>query len=385
MEKLVFLFAIASLSVAQQYVKDPKEAAILSEKRYLSNNGQFGSAYTQEDGVQFTEESDQDGNRRGAYSYIDPSGQRRTITYTAGKNGFQASGDDIPVAPPAPPAPAPVAPQAQIEQIHYCFGKLIEIFTIALGGSSLSSHLYSVSYAAVGYDVVAGVNPSEELKERVEEVWPLVPEEKIRAAILQWRSDQDGNRRGAYSYIDPSGQRRTITYTAGKNGFQASGDDIPVAPPAPPAPAPVAPQAPAAPQAPVAPAAGRQYSVQDDSAEGQYHPIYDDVEYWERQSKSRPAAAAPAPAAPQWSAPTPAPAQWNAPAPQSWSAPAAPAPRAWSEPAAPAPAAPQWRAPAPAAPEWNAPAPAAPQWRSPAPAAPQWSAPAPAVPQWLDK
>lgn len=247
----VFLLAIASLSVAQQYVKDPKEAAILSEKRYLSNNGQFGSAYTQEDGVQFTEESDQDGNRRGAYSYIDPSGQRRTITYTAGKNGFQASGDDIPVAPPAPPAPAPVAPQA-----------------------------------------------------------------------------------------------------------------------------------PAAPQAPVAPAAGRQYSVQDDSAEGQYHPIYDDVEYWERQSKSRPAAAAPAPAAPQWSAPTPAPAQWNAPAPQSWSAPAAPAPRAWSEPAAPAPAAPQWRAPAPAAPEWNAPAPAAPQWRSPAPAAPQWSAPAPAAPQW---
>uniref|UniRef100_A0A8D8PJU9 Uncharacterized protein n=1 Tax=Cacopsylla melanoneura TaxID=428564 RepID=A0A8D8PJU9_9HEMI len=174
MEKLVFILAIASLSVAQ-YVKDPKEAAILSEKRYLSNNGQFGSAYTQEDGVQFTEESDQDGNRRGAYSYIDPTGKRRTITYTAGKNGFQASGDDLPVAPEAPPAPAPVAPRAPAPQ-----------------GS--------------------------------------------------------------------------------------------------------------------APSAPRQYSVADNNEEGQYHPIYDDVDYWERQSKSRPAAPAPAPApVQQWSAPTPPP------------------------------------------------------------------------------
>uniref|UniRef100_A0A8D8XBR5 Pupal cuticle protein Edg-78E n=1 Tax=Cacopsylla melanoneura TaxID=428564 RepID=A0A8D8XBR5_9HEMI len=252
MEKLVFILAIASLSVAQ-YVKDPKEAAILSEKRYLSNNGQFGSAYTQEDGVQFTEESDQDGNRRGAYSYIDPTGKRRTITYTAGKNGFQASGDDLPVAPEAPPAPAPVAPRAPAPQ-----------------GS--------------------------------------------------------------------------------------------------------------------APSAPRQYSVADNNEEGQYHPIYDDVDYWERQSKSRPAAPAPAPApVQQWSAPTPAPAQWNAPAQQSWSAPAAPAPRAWSEQAAPA--APQWRAPAPAEPQWSAPAPAAPQWSAPAApvqAAPsgraQWSAPAAPAP-----
>jgi hypothetical protein len=32
----------------------------------------------------------------------------------------------------------------------------------------------------------------EELKERVEEVWPLVPEKKIRAAILQWRARVQG-------------------------------------------------------------------------------------------------------------------------------------------------------------------------------------------------
>lgn len=43
------------------------------------------------------------------------SGQRRTVTYTAGKDGFQAFGDHLPVPPPAPPAPAPAAPQPQYQ------------------------------------------------------------------------------------------------------------------------------------------------------------------------------------------------------------------------------------------------------------------------------
>lgn len=46
------------------------------------------------------------------------SGQRRTVTYTAGKDGFQAFGDHLPVPPPAPAPAAPVAPQAQY-QPHY--------------------------------------------------------------------------------------------------------------------------------------------------------------------------------------------------------------------------------------------------------------------------
>lgn len=93
-----------------QYGRDPKTAAILNEQRYLSGDGTFGAQYSQEDGVQFKEESDAAGNRVGTYSYVDPSGQRRTVTYTAGKNGFQATGDGI---PQPPPTTLPVAPQPQ--------------------------------------------------------------------------------------------------------------------------------------------------------------------------------------------------------------------------------------------------------------------------------
>lgn len=77
----------------------------MSEARYLAVNGQFGSQYKQEDGVEFKEESDDQGNRKGSYSYIDPNGVRRTVTYTAGKDGFRATGDHIPI-PSVPAIPA---------------------------------------------------------------------------------------------------------------------------------------------------------------------------------------------------------------------------------------------------------------------------------------
>ncbi|XP_058063197.1 larval cuticle protein 1 [Anopheles bellator] len=113
MFRFVLLSTLALLGAASAqygnggYHRDPKTAAILSEQRYLSGDGKFGAAYTQEDGTDFKEETDADGNRRGSYSYVDPTGQRRTISYVAGKNGFQASGDHLPVAPPAPAQPAP--------------------------------------------------------------------------------------------------------------------------------------------------------------------------------------------------------------------------------------------------------------------------------------
>lgn len=115
MFRLVIFVAVVASAAAQgqRYVDDPRIAAILSEQRYLSGDGTFGAAYTQEDGVDFKEESDAAGNRKGSYSYVDPTGQRRTVTYTAGKNGFVASGDHLPVAPAPPPhaAAAPAAPR----------------------------------------------------------------------------------------------------------------------------------------------------------------------------------------------------------------------------------------------------------------------------------
>lgn len=94
----------------QAYQGDPRTAAILAEQRYLSGDGKFGAQYSQEDGVEFKEDSDPDGTRRGSYSYVDPNGQRHTISYTAGKNGFEATGDGI---PQALPTSLPQAPQPQ--------------------------------------------------------------------------------------------------------------------------------------------------------------------------------------------------------------------------------------------------------------------------------
>lgn len=95
-----------ALTSSVALVAAQQNAAILSDARYLSNNGQFGAAYKQGDGVEFKEEADAEGNRRGSYSYVDPNGQRRTVHYTAGKDGFKASGDHLPVAPTPVPVPA---------------------------------------------------------------------------------------------------------------------------------------------------------------------------------------------------------------------------------------------------------------------------------------
>jgi len=110
-------FALLSVCVvfatSQQYNQNPQTAAIISEARYLAGN-QFGATYDTEDGTNFKEETDADGTRHGSYSYIDPTGQKRTVSYTAGKNGFQATGDHLPVAP----APPPHAVPQQQQQFH---------------------------------------------------------------------------------------------------------------------------------------------------------------------------------------------------------------------------------------------------------------------------
>ncbi|XP_011686496.1 PREDICTED: early nodulin-75-like [Wasmannia auropunctata] len=117
---IILLGVIIGVSCQESHYQSPSQAAILSDARYLAGDGTFGAAYSQEDGVEFKEESDVEGNRRGSYSYIDPNGQRRTVTYTAGKNGFQATGDHIPSAPPqVPPQPEYVPLQAQYNPPDY--------------------------------------------------------------------------------------------------------------------------------------------------------------------------------------------------------------------------------------------------------------------------
>lgn len=82
------VLSVVVIAVQGQYRQDSRTAAIISEQRYLSGDGKFGAAYTQEDGIDFKEETDPDGTRRGRYSYVDPEGQTRVVSYTAGKNGY---------------------------------------------------------------------------------------------------------------------------------------------------------------------------------------------------------------------------------------------------------------------------------------------------------
>ncbi|XP_070511764.1 cuticular protein 19 [Cardiocondyla obscurior] len=116
---VLLLGVVAGVSSQESYYPSPHQAAILSDARYLAGDGTFGAAYSQDDGVEFKEESDVEGNRRGSYSYIDPTGQRRTVTYTAGKNGFQATGDHIPSAPPQVPPQPEYVPLAQYNPPDY--------------------------------------------------------------------------------------------------------------------------------------------------------------------------------------------------------------------------------------------------------------------------
>ena len=52
-------------------------------------DGKFGSAFTQEDGHAFKEESSGNNERIGQYSYIDDTGKTITVKYSAGVNGFR--------------------------------------------------------------------------------------------------------------------------------------------------------------------------------------------------------------------------------------------------------------------------------------------------------
>merc|ERR1711963_570500 len=76
---------------------DSSNARILQEQRFVSGNGRFGSAFAQDDGQVFREESVEGNNRLGQYSYVGDDGKTYTVRYSAGRDGFRIlSGDHIP-------------------------------------------------------------------------------------------------------------------------------------------------------------------------------------------------------------------------------------------------------------------------------------------------
>ena len=79
---------MASLSSAAPQV-DSSLARILQEQRFNAGAGKFGSAFAQEDGVVYREESTGNNERIGQYSYIGDDGKTYTVKYSAGVNGFR--------------------------------------------------------------------------------------------------------------------------------------------------------------------------------------------------------------------------------------------------------------------------------------------------------
>merc|ERR1719367_916379 len=89
----VAILACSALA-APQFQGDSSNARILQEQRFNAGAGKFGSAFAQEDGVVYREESGGNNERIGQYSYIGDDGKTYTVKYTAGINGFRIIGGD---------------------------------------------------------------------------------------------------------------------------------------------------------------------------------------------------------------------------------------------------------------------------------------------------
>lgn len=112
-----FVAAFLCLAVVSAF---PQQAApagngvsVVSSSSNVDQNG-FAYSFETSDGTKqdatgtLKDIANEDGTngqaivQKGSYTYVSPEGQTITITYTADENGYQPTGDSIPVA--APPA-----------------------------------------------------------------------------------------------------------------------------------------------------------------------------------------------------------------------------------------------------------------------------------------
>merc|ERR1712021_155939 len=97
MARIIVSVALLCGCSLAQYQGDASLAKILQEQRFNAGKGAFGSAFAQEDGVVYREESKGNNERIGQYSYTAPNGKQITVKYSAGVDGFRIlEGDHIP-------------------------------------------------------------------------------------------------------------------------------------------------------------------------------------------------------------------------------------------------------------------------------------------------
>merc|ERR1712045_208054 len=94
MARIIASVAILAACGQSAPQSDPSLARILQEQRFNAGAGKFGSAFAQEDGVVYREESVGNNERVGQYSYIGDDGKTYTVKYSAGVNGFRIIGGD---------------------------------------------------------------------------------------------------------------------------------------------------------------------------------------------------------------------------------------------------------------------------------------------------
>ncbi|XP_072942635.1 endocuticle structural glycoprotein SgAbd-3-like [Epargyreus clarus] len=97
---------------ASDQTNEKNHAEILKFENEMNEQG-YRYAYESSDGTKAEQEGQiipgeapEEGSLQvsGSYSYIGDDGQTYTVTYTAGENGYQASGDHLPTPPPIPEA-----------------------------------------------------------------------------------------------------------------------------------------------------------------------------------------------------------------------------------------------------------------------------------------
>nr|CAH7741683.1 unnamed protein product [Callosobruchus chinensis] len=106
----------------------PPPPQILTHKQALNHDGNFKYLFTSENGLAQGESIAPDGSRNGGYSYVDPTGRKISVKYTAGKEGFRIlEADHLPKAPqpiaPVPGAPGPIAAPPAPHYGHYGGGQ----------------------------------------------------------------------------------------------------------------------------------------------------------------------------------------------------------------------------------------------------------------------
>ncbi|GAB6033546.1 hypothetical protein CHUAL_013477 [Chamberlinius hualienensis] len=84
---------------------------------FHDTNGAYKFSYSQSDGQLKEESTSADGGVTGQYSYVNPDGQQITVSYVAGKDGFRASGNHLPLAPQLPADLAQAYAEAN-ERLH---------------------------------------------------------------------------------------------------------------------------------------------------------------------------------------------------------------------------------------------------------------------------